>query len=212
MIYTPGFPQCYEGDGVLFGNDYCHVTGPGIAPLLRRYSLPRNRLFRPRFACMISPLMQAMQLELTRSEAHWQTCASLLFHQLCIQLARGMNMLADSPLSVGDELAFLRLRQLRVDMFETLEQRWTVAQMARRSHLSRSRFAALYRRFFGVPPMEDLIRARLQRAQQLLTNRSLPINTVAIMAGFQSIYYFSRIFHQRVGCPPSQFYQQHVRK
>lgn len=82
--------------------------------------------------------------------------------------------------------------------------------MADAAHLSPSRFRALYRRFFGVSPAEDLIRARIRMACLLLTNATLTVGEVARRSGFGSVYYFSRAFKARVGCPPREYYRRHV--
>jgi len=84
-------------------------------------------------------------------------------------------------------------------------QVWTVAEMAKRANLSEARFSALYRKIFGTSPNDELIRARGEHAQFLLAHTSLPIKAVAGRCGFESVPYFSRAFHRRVGCAPRDY-------
>jgi AraC-like DNA-binding protein len=77
--------------------------------------------------------------------------------------------------------------------------------MAKLAKLGENRFAVLYREFFGVSPMEDLIQARLHHAERLLTIRHVTVGEAAERSGFRSVHYFSRLFRRRVGCAPSQY-------
>ena len=75
---------------------------------------------------------------------------------------------------------------------------------------SESRFSVLYQIFFGISPVKDLINMRLKKACWLLTNKYLSIAEIAYQSGFENIYYFSRLFKQKIGCTPSQYYQKFV--
>jgi len=102
----------------------------------------------------------------------------------------------------------LRFEDLRVEMMDHVEREWTVAAMAREVFLSPCHFEKVYRDFFGVSPVEDLLRARIRRACWLLTNTELSMGEVAEQCGFNSPHYFSRVFRKRMGCPPSEYYQR----
>jgi len=86
-----------------------------------------------------------------------------------------------------------------MQVHEQLKERWTVASMAELAHVSASRFAVLYKKLFGVTPMEDLIDARLARARALLTSAGLSVGEAAAQTGFASLCYFSRLFRRRMG-------------
>ena len=60
-----------------------------------------------------------------------------------------------------------------------------------------------------VPPLSPhpTETARVNHAEWLLTNRHTTVAEAAEQAGFRSIHYFSRLFHRRVGCPPSRYYE-----
>ena len=77
--------------------------------------------------------------------------------------------------------------------------------MAKELHLSVSRFAVLYAEFFGASPVQELIRARLDKACWLLMSANLSVADIARESGFENIHYFSRLFHRRVGCTPRDY-------
>ena len=50
-----------------------------------------------------------------------------------------------------------------------------------------------------------LTNIRISHAKELLVNTELPIQTIASGIGYRNALYFSRIFRQKTGMPPTQF-------
>ena len=71
--------------------------------------------------------------------------------------------------------------------------------------LSYSNFRSLFKRYTGVAPHNFLIDARLDLARHWLIDSDRPIGEIADVIGFSSVYYFSRLFKKRIGCPPSAY-------
>lgn len=72
-------------------------------------------------------------------------------------------------------------------------------------HLSESQMRRLFQQTVGMSPMQYILSLRLELAQNLLMHDALPVSAVASRCGFTSESYFSRIFKQRIGVPPSRF-------
>jgi len=85
------------------------------------------------------------------------------------------------------------------------EERLTVAALARRCGLSRSRFAELFREQAGVPPVEFLENQRLRRARELLEHTSLNVSEISEQSGFASPFYFSLRFKKHFGQSPRDY-------
>ncbi|HEX6892113.1 MAG TPA: AraC family transcriptional regulator [Chryseolinea sp.] len=77
-------------------------------------------------------------------------------------------------------------------------------QWARSKGLSYSHFRKLIKDKTTMPPQQLLINERLKLAHRLLTSTLLSVNEVAVQSGFESIYYFSRCFKEKVGVSPSK--------
>ena len=67
------------------------------------------------------------------------------------------------------------------------------------------RFRRLLHSFYGLSIQQQLTEARITEAQTLLRTARLPIKQIAALTGYQNIYYFTKIFKQYTGLPPSQF-------
>lgn len=94
------------------------------------------------------------------------------------------------------------MRDLRQTVQADLARRWTVASLARTAGVGRSRLGEVWRAVHGVPPIEDLIAARIARAQWLLRAAAQPVAETARAVGFTDVHHFTRCFRARVGVPP----------
>lgn len=81
----------------------------------------------------------------------------------------------------------------------------TVRSLARGAALSPSRFAHLFTRQLGRPPMRALREARLSHAARLLESTDLSVERVARASGFASPFHFNRVFRERHGIPPGAY-------
>jgi AraC family transcriptional regulator, regulatory protein of adaptative response / methylphosphotriester-DNA alkyltransferase methyltransferase len=60
----------------------------------------------------------------------------------------------------------------------------------------------------GTTFSRELQRARMDRAAQLLTTRSLPVQTVAGAVGYRQAAQFAKVFRRHHGTSPSSFRRQ----
>ncbi|MEM9074405.1 MAG: AraC family transcriptional regulator [Myxococcota bacterium] len=81
---------------------------------------------------------------------------------------------------------------------------WTVPELASVVGLSRSPFAARFRKRVGVSPMRYLTAWRMRLAIRLL-RRGQSVGEVSAAVGYESQAAFSRVFKKEMGKPPSAF-------
>lgn len=82
---------------------------------------------------------------------------------------------------------------------------WSVDELARACHLSRSSFAARFAARVGRPPASYLAHVRLDAATVLLRDTFLPVAVIAQRVGYRSEAAFSRAFKSRYGTPPARW-------
>lgn len=90
-------------------------------------------------------------------------------------------------------------------MHDNVSEDWSVARLARICGVSRSTFAAHFRKIVGTGPIEYLSRWRIALAKDALRTGKQSIGEIALKVGFQSSSAFSTAFFKAVGCSPSQF-------
>ena len=77
--------------------------------------------------------------------------------------------------------------------------------LANESGYSRVHFVRMFRAATGHSPHNYLLNLRLERARELLKNRSLSLIDIALDCGFSSHSHMSRLFHKSVGVTPSTY-------
>lgn len=85
-------------------------------------------------------------------------------------------------------------------------RRWSVAELASAVGLSRSSFAARFTKLVGSPPLDYLLRWRMQRARLALRQNDLPIGRLAADLGYASESAFGNAFKRVVGCSPKRYW------
>jgi AraC-like DNA-binding protein len=82
---------------------------------------------------------------------------------------------------------------------------WTIAELARRTHLSEKQFQRLCRRELGRSPQQQLMWLRMRRASELLATGTMKIHQVAAAVGYQNPFVFSSTFKRILGWSPSEY-------
>ncbi|MGH9968088.1 MAG: helix-turn-helix transcriptional regulator [Pyrinomonadaceae bacterium] len=82
---------------------------------------------------------------------------------------------------------------------------WTVAKLARRIGLSRTRFADRFRHFLGESPIAYLAQWRLRLGAEILQSTEDSVAEVAAAVGYGSEAGFNRAFKREFDCPPAEF-------
>ena len=72
-----------------------------------------------------------------------------------------------------------------------------------------STFKREFKRHFNETPSHWLMKQRLNKAKELLSNTSLPVNEVSMECGFENLSHFSRVFKEKTGSSPLRFRQVH---
>jgi len=80
-----------------------------------------------------------------------------------------------------------------------------VTAMARLSGLSERTFTRRFVKATGMSPLDYVHALRLEEAKQILETSDLPVEAVALEAGYQNNGFFGRLFRRRVGMTPAQY-------
>jgi len=74
-------------------------------------------------------------------------------------------------------------------------------------HMSESEFSRVFKKEHGHTFCEYLLKFRIIKACELLTDASVQVKTVAFDVGFNDLSYFARTFRRYTGVTPSQYQQ-----
>ena len=76
-------------------------------------------------------------------------------------------------------------------------------KLASEHHLSYNRFRSIFKNETGTSLQQYLIHERLENAKQLMINTNLSLKEISEKTGFDSSFYFSKVFKNKMGYPPS---------
>jgi AraC family L-rhamnose operon regulatory protein RhaS len=151
--------------------------------------------------------------ELARSVAAWDQPHSIS------RLATNLNQLFIGILDAltqqqAHEDKELTSHQRTVDIFLRdleqgripLDKPWTIGAMAEHCGMGVTAFSKYCRELVNAGPVEFLNRCRLDRAaQQLRSERNLPVTEIALANGFNSSQYFATVFAKRFQLNPTAY-------
>jgi LacI family transcriptional regulator len=93
------------------------------------------------------------------------------------------------------------IRKIRKHACEGLRLKEFVAM----TNLSRRTLERRVRILLGRSPKEEIIRVQIESAKRLLAETNLSVVAVAAKCGFSQPNHFSRVFHAKVGVPPTSY-------
>lgn len=93
-----------------------------------------------------------------------------------------------------------------------LDHPWTLAKLAREAGASRSSLSEKFTAVVGLPPMQYLLRWRMQVAAGRLADGTAKVYAVAREVGYESESAFSRAFKREVGQSPAVWRAQRLNR
>ena len=113
---------------------------------------------------------------------------------------RSLQMIAaEQGFTPGQKAVKQATLKMRENLGSTLE--WD--ELSKELGMSYSSFRRAFRKETGLSPGSYFIEMKMNRARQLLASTSKTIQEISDLLGFESVYYFSRLFKSRNGKSPS---------
>lgn len=210
VFFQSGTPQWLRSQGPLT-HDWLHCTG-SLLPLLDDHGLKADTLYLCSQGKAVTQLIQAMEWELLQQQPYHREMATLQFRELLITLTRSCRELNAGPIAeAGSSTAEVTFHAIRNQMLSHLSHPWQLADLATMACLSPSRFSAVYKAQFGIPPIEDLIQARMETARKRLTDTNISIRDLAENLGYRNVTHFCRQFKKLTNQTPKQYRSQHTK-
>ncbi|UYQ94816.1 AraC family transcriptional regulator [Chitinophaga horti] len=116
-----------------------------------------------------------------------------------------IHSLSRQGLSPADEGLVAKARlYLRAHLTEDISFEALSAEL----QVSYSSFRKAFKLHTGMPPHQYLLELRMEKARQLLSGSDLPVKAIAVDAGFESAFYFSKMFRKKMGLTPGEYRKQ----
>lgn len=203
LINSPNYPQWHQGIDKCFKNDWFIFNGKTIQKIIDELKIPVNIPIKLTRDVKLITLFYELQKESIIKDSYWKEKIDLLIRGIFLEIARGVNHKANNYLTEREMEQLPVFQNIRMTIQQSYDKKWTISEMSEIVPLSSSRFSVLYKKFFHVSPLNDILMARLSHAKGLLLNSTLNIEVIAEHCGFSSIHYFWRMFKKQYGISPS---------
>ena len=97
------------------------------------------------------------------------------------------------------------MQQALTTMVRQADDNLDLQQLAEKLGLNYDFFRHRFKEHTGLSPRQYHLQLKLQRAQEMLNQHQLSIQEISDQLHFDSAFYFSRIFKQKIGCSPLQW-------
>jgi AraC-like DNA-binding protein len=159
--------------------------------------LPAERCCRSRDPALAAALARRCDAAYRRGGRFGDQLSLLCLQQLLCLYWDDATRPAPGPVDAA-------LEQITQEIRQDPSRRWTVAELAARTALSRAQFTRRFAAYTGMPPARYLIRARIDRARRLLDETNMSVGQVAATLGYTDLAYFSRQYRQCTGHSPGR--------
>lgn len=202
IIYKPEEEQHYIYDFADSPEVYwIHFTGYGATSCLENTGLTGKKVYNIGLSNTCIELYKKMINELQVKRSLFDQISNGMLIELLSQMGR-----RHKELSTGiNRLKDASLQKVIENMHSSYNLQWTVKDFARECNLSTYRFIHNFKEYTGMSPIEYLTKIRIDKARELLLDSSLNISEISNVIGYENPLYFSRVFKNSTGLPPSGF-------
>jgi AraC family transcriptional regulator len=155
----------------------------------------------------IRALVAAAEAELANGSPAGRIYTDSIGRALVAALMHSQGVLRSPMRRYRGGLSPVQLRRVTSFVHENLHEDVSLMQMAEEAKLSPSYFSQMFHQSTGVAPHQFVLRARVERAKELLVKEDARVLDVAIACGFQTQQHFARVFRALCKMSPTQFRQ-----
>lgn len=97
------------------------------------------------------------------------------------------------------------VEKVKFYMEENIYKKINITDIAQEAGLNASRLNDVFKAYTSMTPYHYYIQIKINKACRLLEQTDISIKEAAFKLGFDDQYYFSRLFRQKTGIPPSKW-------
>ncbi len=129
--------------------------------------------------------------------------ADLTLKELLIRIMQNQNlkMTSDSQYNINQNPFSYVIGYIKANLKEKL----SIEELSNKACMSKASFYRLFKRELGISPNEYILKEKIKKAKELLSNPSNKIANISFELGFTDANYFIRAFKKYVGTTPGAY-------
>ncbi len=125
---------------------------------------------------------------------------------ICIQLMAELYNIQQTN-SSDDDLSMM-ISRTKHHMYTKINGTINLKELATELGISYSKFRSDFKKQTGISPMQYHIALKIEKSKQLLLRTKMSQKEIAYTLGFESDFYFNRLFKKKTGVTPKIYRQQ----
>lgn len=129
--------------------------------------------------------------------------ADLALQELIVHIIQKQNLQSTANFSYSKEdspLAYV-ISYIQANISEKIQ----VDDLSEKACMSRTSFYRAFKREFSISPLEFILKEKIKKAKQMLSETKTSISDVCYQLGFSDLNYFGRQFKKSEGISPTQY-------
>ncbi|NME69704.1 AraC family transcriptional regulator [Flammeovirga aprica] len=178
---------------------YIGYNGEWMNNIIKQPTFAATQKIELESAAQITSLFYTLFEVVQKQEIGYQKIGAGIILQLIgviIQLTKKRN-----DLGRGEKIVELA----KVKMQEALYEEIDFVSFCEEQNVSYSYFRKAFKEYTGLAPLQYHLNLKIIKAKELLIGHEKKVKEVAYELGFNSVYYFSRLFKQKVGISAKAF-------
>lgn len=162
--------------------------------------LPKDKFFQVPATGFFDKIIELMHGEFVFLSEKNSIVLKKLFAALCEKYKEITVISGETNLPYYNELA-----SLRNAIYDYPANKYTIELLADKIHVSKSYFSHLYKKYFGISPMNDVIRSKIEYSKQLLLSTSYSVAQISELLNYSCDTQFMKQFKIFADITPSEY-------
>lgn len=103
----------------------------------------------------------------------------------------------------------IKIRQASYILSKRVNEDVDAMELAAELNMGYSYFRKMFTKYTGLPPIQYHLQLRIKQAELLLTSTNKTIKEISYELGFESAFYFSRVFKEKTQISPGDYRKLH---
>lgn len=177
-----------------------------LEPAYRRRHRFESRLrISRRSLAHVESIISKMRVEQDNMLPGYDTLMLSMLMELMVFFSRQY-----SQVDIPQAQALYRIGRIISRLETRYQENWTIAELTRIAAMSKSSLIAVFKEATGYSPIDYLIRIRLQKAAQLLSEGNTSLGDIAQQCGFHDSNYLTRQFRRVYNMTPRQYRKNNI--
>jgi AraC-type DNA-binding domain-containing proteins len=202
ILYSENTPQFYRAYGSQFLNDWFHFKlQKEDKALFNKLEIPQNQIIHLGDLNDLSIMINNLCYETYTSNRYKSEIIELYLRLFFIKLS---NKIHDYKNQITNA-HYNKMSIIRAKIYNQPYNHWNIEGLSHELNMSKSCFQHLYKDFFGVSAITDVILSRVEHAKYLLSSTDISVKKISEMCGYNNEIHFMRQFKKQIKLTPSEY-------